>query len=92
MVLIINTTIDTRLFVTPYGVFYEGQILYRYLWSNGKLYYEDEVILEKFIFHYKTGNPKLYCRIFLKDSTRRTRNHYTINSEQLGILYKINKF
>ena len=89
---IIDTLIQTRIFITPLGVFYEGQVLYRYLWCNGKLYYEDEVILEKFIFHYKTGSPKLYCKIFLKDSTRKTRNYYTINSEQLGVLYKIKKW
>ena len=63
--------------------------MYRYLWSNGILCYDDEVILDKFIFHYKTGYPKLYCRIFLKNSKRKTRNHYTIDSNQLGILYKI---
>lgn len=80
------------MYLTNYGIFYEGQILYRYLYNNGKLYYEDEVILEKFIFHYKSGLPKLYCRIFLKDSTIKTRNHYTISSEQLGILYKIKRF
>lgn len=79
------------MFITPYGVFYEGQLLYRYLWNDGKLYYEDEVILDKFIFHYKNGLPKLYCRIFLKDSKRKTRNYYTINSGQLGTLYKIKK-
>lgn len=79
------------MYLTRYGVFYEGQVLYRYLWNNANLYYNEEVILEKFIFHYKTGVPKLYCRIFLKDSNRKTRNRITISSEQLGILYKIKK-
>lgn len=88
----IDTSINTKIFITPFGVFYEGQVLYRYLWFNGRLHYEDEVILQKFIFHYKTGAPKLYCKIFLKDITRKTRNYYTINSEQLGVLYKIKKF
>ncbi len=92
MLEIIDTSLDTKMFITSYGVFYEGQVLYRYLWCNGKLYYEDEVILQKFIFHYKTGSPRLYCKIFLKDSTKRTRNYYTINSDQLGLLYKIRKF
>lgn len=73
---IIDTSIKTRIFITPLGVFYKGQV----------------VILEKFIFHYKIGSPKLYCKIFLKDSTRKTRNYYTINSEQLGVLYRIKKF
>ena len=92
MFIIVKTSLNTRMYITKYGVFYEGQLLYRYLWNNGKLYYEDEVILDKFIFHYKTGSAKLYCRIFLKDSNRKTRNHITINSEQLGVLYKIKRF
>ena len=87
----LKTSIKTRMYLIKYGIFYEGQILYRYLWHNNKLYFEDEVILDKFIFHYKTGKPKLYCRIFLKDINLKTRKYYTISSEQLGILYKITK-
>lgn len=88
----IDTTLNTRMYITNYGIFYEGQVLYRYLYNNNKLYFEDEVILDKFIFHYKSGSPKLFCRIFLKDSGRKTRNYYTINSNQLGILYKVKRF
>lgn len=83
---------QTKMYLTKYGIFYEGQLLYRYLWSNNRLFYNDEVILDKFIFHYKTGSPKLYCRMFLKDIGRKTRNYITVSGDQLGILYKIKRF
>lgn len=92
MFIIVKTSLNTRMYITKYGVFYEGQVLSRYLWNNNRLFYNDEVILDKFIFHHKTGSPKLYCRIFLKDINRKTRNYITISSEQLGILYKIKRF
>lgn len=80
---------NTRYYINKYGIFYEGQLLYRYLWNNNVLYYNDEVILDKFIIHYRNREAKLFCRIFLKDSSRKTDNYYTINVNQLGVNYKI---
>lgn len=86
-----NLEMNTRFFINQFGLFYEGQVLNRYLYHGSNLYYNDEVILDKFIFHYKSGYPKLFCRIYLKDSLTKTRNYYTVSCKQLGILYKIRK-
>lgn len=84
-----NTVKETRYYINKYGIFYEGQLLYRYIWNNGSLYYNEEVILDKFIFHYPKGELKLFCRIFFKDSGRKTNNYLTVNVDQLGEIYKL---
>lgn len=84
-----NIVKETRYYINKYGIFYEGQLLYRYLWNNNILYYNEEVILDKFIIHYRNREPKLFCRIFFKDSGRKTNNYLTVNVDQLGEIYKL---
>lgn len=81
------------MFITPYGVFYEGQIVSAYSCHGDFIEY---VKIKKFIVHYKNKkSPYNYRKnkvfklfVNFQDLTYNTKN-YTVSAEQLGTLYKI---
>lgn len=88
--IIVTVSKDTKLFINQYGLFYEGQKLYKFCYSNNTIYFDKTVILDKFIIHYDKiyrNKQELYFR-FYPEGKRNKYYMYTVNSNQLGILYK----
>lgn len=79
-------TKDTKFYLNEFGFFYEGQTLEKYVIEKGSLKFDEYVFIKKFIVHYnkKTKEPNLYFRF----GNFYNKNEYTINCNQLGILYK----
>lgn len=75
---------DTKYYLCKFGLFYEGEELEKYCYNNNSFYYQENIILDKFIVHYYNNVPKLYFRF------RNFRNKvtYTIPADQLGVFYK----
>lgn len=86
-ILKVNTfTKDTKFYINEYGIFYEGQILEQYAGIGEHLNYIEDVILDKFIIHFKDGESiKLYFRI----SFFNNKQKFTLPVNLLGTHYKI---
>ena len=85
-------TKEPKFYLNEYGAFYEGQILEKYCFNGGNfksITYIEDIKLIKFIVHYdkRTREPKLYFRY----GNLYNKVQYTINCNQLGILYKIKR-
>lgn len=81
---------DTKYFINQYGIFFEGETLYQYCYSNNRLYYERPVVLDKFIIHYDKvyrNKQKLYFRFYPEGKNSK---YYmaTLNCEMLGTFFK----
>lgn len=74
-----------KAYVCKYGTFFEGQILDKYITEKGIFLFQEKVYIKKFVIHYHNGNPFLYFQF----GNFRNKNIYSINSDQLGIYYKI---
>lgn len=80
-----KTTIKfPKFYVCKYGVFYEYEQLEHYCVSDKNYYYVNDVILEKFIVHYKNYEPCLYFRF--RDIDK--KQLFTLPVEHLGIFYR----
>lgn len=81
-------TKDTKFYINEYGIFYEGQILEQYAGIGEYLSYLQDVIIDKFIIHFKKGESiKLYFRI----SNFNNKQKFTLPVNLLGTHYKIKK-
>lgn len=81
-------TKDTKFYINEYGIFYEGQIIEQYASSGGNKYYVQDVIINKFIVHFKKGESiKLYFSI----SNLVNKQKFTLPVNLLGTYYKIKK-
>lgn len=81
---------NTKYFMNKYGLFYEGEILYKYCQNDGKLYFDKTVVLDKFIVHHDKiyrNKQQLYFR-FYPEGRKDKHYMFTINTDQLGIFYK----
>lgn len=81
---------ETRYYINKYGVFYEGQELSHYWSCKQGLYYDKQVILQKFIFHYDKvyrNKFKMYCR-FIEAGKSSDYYKFTVPVEHLGVFYK----
>lgn len=89
--IIVKVSKGTKYFINQYGLFYEGQRLYKYCQSNNHMYFDKIVILDKFIVHYDKvyrNKQKLYFRFYPEGKTSRYYM-FTLNCEQLGKFFKI---
>ena len=89
--IIVKVSTDTKYFVNQYGIFYEGQKLYKYCQSNNHLYFDKVVVLDKFIVHYDKiykNKKRLYFR-FYPEVNKSKYYMNTIFSDQLGTFFKI---
>lgn len=85
-------TKEPKIYFNEFGIFYEGQILEKYCYTGGNLKnttYVEDIKIIKFILHYNkiTREPNLYFRC----GNLYNKVQYTINCNQLGILYKRKK-
>lgn len=82
-------TKDTKFYICEYGIFYEGQILEQYAGIGNIKNYIQDVVLDKFIVHFKEGkNFTLNFRI----TNFVTKEKVTLPVDLLGVNYKIKKF
>lgn len=88
-ILSVNTiTKDTKFYINEYGIFHEGQILEQYFGIEERKYYNQDVVIDKFIVHFKPGRDiTLYFRI--SNFINKEKNVLPVNL--LGTNYKIKK-
>ena len=88
--IIVNVSNDTKYFINQYGLFYEGQRLFKFCQSNNHMYFDKIVIIDKFIVHYDKiyrNKQNLYFR-FYPEGKNSKYYKYTISCEQLGIFFR----
>lgn len=89
--IIVKVSKDTKYFINQYGIFFEGQKLYKFCQSNNHLYFDQVVILDKFIVHYDKiyrNKQRLYFSFHTEGKSSKYYK-YTLSCEQLGIFFKI---
>ncbi len=82
----ITLTKDTKIYINEYGIFYEGQTLEQFCFEKGTLRFIGYVYIKKFITHYNKTNGK--ANLYFRMANFYNKVEYTINCNQLGILYK----
>lgn len=75
-------------YISDKGIFYEGQILDKYITEKNNLVFQQKVYIKKFVIHYINDVPTL----FFQFKNYKDKSIYTIPVEQLGVLYKKQEF
>lgn len=71
-------TKDTKFYICKYGIFYEGQVLEQFAGIGEHKNYIQDVILEKFIIHFKAGqNYTLHFR--MANFSTKEKMYYQLN-------------
>lgn len=73
-----------KMYICKYGVFYEGERLEQYCQSSGHYYYFTDIILIKFVTHWKNYKPSLYFQFHEYDK----KQIWRLPVSQLGIFFR----